>query len=106
VVVQAWIVSSILKPVIKKETYLGEGQAVLEVDVLSLNITGNGGRVGITDTSDLEDDIGRGGSLDLEGDTVGRVVLDEEVRGGLAEILLVKGGGDTREGVVDNRSEG
>jgi len=66
---------------------LGEGQAVLEVDVLSLDVTGNGGRVGITDTSDLEDDIGRGGSLDLEGDTVGWVVLDEEVRGGLAEVL-------------------
>ena len=100
------MVSFILEIVKRRVTYLGEGQAVLEVDVLSLNITGNGGRVGITDTSDLEDDIGRGGSLDLEGDTVGRVVLDEEVRGGLAEILLVKGGGDTREGVVDNRSEG
>lgn len=74
-------------------TYLGEGQAVLEVDVLSLNVTGNGGRVGITDTSDLEDDVGRGGSLDLESDTVGWVVLDEEIRGGLAEILLVRGGG-------------
>jgi hypothetical protein len=69
-------------------TYLGEGQAVLEVDVLSLNVTSNGGRVGITDTGNLEDDVGRGGSLDLEGDTVGRVVLDEEVRGGLAEVLL------------------
>jgi len=72
---------------------LGEGQAVLEVDVLSLNVTSNGGRVGITDTSDLEDNIGRGGSLDLEGDTVGRVVLDEEVRGGLAEVFPRWGNG-------------
>jgi len=66
---------------------LGEGQAVLEVDVLSLNVTSDGGRVGITDTSDLEDDVGRGGSLDLKGDTVGWVVLDEEVGSGLAEIF-------------------
>jgi hypothetical protein len=56
------------------KTYLGEGQAVLEVDVLSLNVTGNGGRVGITDTSDLKDNIRRGSSLDLKSDTVGRVV--------------------------------
>jgi hypothetical protein len=83
----------------KRYTYLGEGQAVLEVDVLSLNVTGDSGRVGITDTSNLEDDIGRGGSLDLEGDTVGWVVLDEEVGSGLAEILSVEGWGSTKEGV-------
>ena len=82
----------------RNETYLGEGQAVLEVDVLSLNVTSNGGRVGITDTSDLEDDVGRGGSLDLKGDTVGWVVLDEEVGSGLAEILLVKGRWGSYEG--------
>jgi len=82
----------------RNKTYLGEGQAVLEVDVLSLNVTSNGGRVGITDTSDLEDDVGRGGSLDLKGDTVGWVVLDEEVGSGLAEILLVKGRWGSYEG--------
>lgn len=71
-------------------TDLGEGEAVLEVDVLSLDVTGNGGRVGIPDTGDLEDDVRWGGSLDLEGDTVGWVVLDQEVRGGLAEILFVE----------------
>jgi hypothetical protein len=71
------------------QTYLGEGQAVLEVNVLALNVTSNGGRVGITDTGNLEDDVRRSGSLDLEGDTVVGVVLDEEVRGGLAEILRV-----------------
>jgi hypothetical protein len=69
-------------------TDLGEGKTVLEVDVLSLDVTGNGGRVGIPDTGDLEDDVGWGGSLDLEGDTVGWVVLDQEIRGGLAEILF------------------
>ena len=89
-VVQAWQVS-VVQIALKSKTYLGEGQAVLEVDVLSLNVTGNSGRVGITDTSDLEDDVGWGGSLDLESDTVGWVVLDEEVRGGLAEVLLVRG---------------
>jgi hypothetical protein len=85
----------------KRYTYLGEGQAVLEVDVLSLNVTGDSGRVGITDTSNLEDDIGRGGSLDLEGDTVGWVVLDEEIGGGLAEILLVE-----RWGIYQEESAG
>lgn len=78
---------SVVQNALKSKTYLGEGQAVLEVDVLSLNVTGDSGRVSITDTSDLEDDVGWGGSLDLEGDTVGWVVLDEEVRGGLAEVL-------------------
>jgi hypothetical protein len=101
VVVQAWFVSFILEILKRERTYLGEGQAVLEVDVLSLNVTGDGGRVGITDTSDLEDDIGRGGSLDLEGDTVGWVVLDEEIGGGLAEILLVE-----RWGIYQEESAG
>ena len=89
---------SVVQNALKSKTYLGEGQAVLEVDVLSLNVTGDGGRVGITDTSDLEDDVGRGGSLDLKGDTVGWVVLDEEVGSGLAEILLVKGRWGSYEG--------
>jgi hypothetical protein len=106
VVVQAWFVSFILEILKRERTYLGEGQAVLEVDVLSLNVTGDGGRVGITDTSDLEDDIGRGGSLDLEGDTVGWVVLDEEIGGGLAEILLVERWWRCKGGCEDSRRWG
>lgn len=72
---------------IKRGTYLGESQAVLEVDVLALNVTSNGIGSGILLTCDLEGNVGRGEGLDLEGGTLDGVVLEEEVRGGLAEVL-------------------
>lgn len=65
---------------------LGEGDTVLEVDVLALDVTSDGVRLGVSSTGDLEG--GRvGGGLDLEGDTVDGVVLEEQVGGGLAEVL-------------------
>lgn len=68
-------------------TYLGEDQAVLEVDVLSLDITsdGIGGRV--LNTGNLESNVGRSKSLDLERCTLDRVVLKKKVRCGLPEVL-------------------
>jgi hypothetical protein len=69
-----------------RQAHLGDGEAVLEVDVLALNVTRDLGILG-TDTSDLEGDVGRGEGLDLEGSTLDRVVLLEEVTSGLSEVL-------------------
>ena len=66
--------------------YLGDGQAVLEVDIFTLDITDNLGVLRSL-TSDLESDVGRGEGLDLERGTLDGVVLLEEVSGRLAEIL-------------------
>jgi hypothetical protein len=87
---------------IGRVTHLGEGQAVLEVDVLALNVAGDGVRGGILGAGDLEGDVGGGEGLDLEGGALDGVVLEEEVGRGLAEILLVEremrpGGGWRRE---------
>ena len=76
---------SILYSIVR--TYLGKDQAVLKVDVLALNVTGNGVGGGILGTGNLEGDVGRGEGLDLERGTLDGVVLQEEVRGGLAEVL-------------------
>jgi hypothetical protein len=53
---------------------LGDGDTVLGVDPLSLDVTGDSGRLGITKPSDLEAGGERGG-LDLERRAVDRVLL-------------------------------
>lgn len=69
---------------------LGKGDAVLEVNVLALDVTGNGGGLGVSGTGDLEGGrVGR--SLDFERGTVDGVVLEEQVGGGLAEVLWEQG---------------
>ena len=72
----------------QRTTYLGKDQAVLKVDILALNVTGNGVRGGVLGTGNLEGDVGRGQGLDLERGALDGVVLQEEVRGGLAEVLF------------------
>lgn len=68
-------------------TYLGNGQAVLEVGVLALDVTSDGVRLRVADTGDLEGDVGGGEGLNLERSAVDGVVLLEKVGGGLAEVL-------------------
>lgn len=65
---------------------LGEDDAVLKVDVLALDVTGDGVRLGVTRTGNLEGRRVRSG-LDLERSTVDRVVLEEQVGRRLAEVL-------------------
>jgi hypothetical protein len=67
-------------------TYLSDGQAVLEVDVLSLDVASDLSILRSL-TSDLEGDVGRSKGLDLEGGSLDRIVLLEEVTGRLAEVL-------------------
>jgi hypothetical protein len=62
---------------------------VLEIDILALNVTGNGVGRGVLGTGNLEGDIGRGQGLDFERGALDGIVLQEEVRGGLAEVLFV-----------------
>jgi hypothetical protein len=66
---------------------LGEDEAVLPVDVLGLNITGNDVALVVTSTSNAEGRVGRSQGLDFEGDTVEWVVLAEQVARRLAEVL-------------------
>lgn len=70
---------------------LGDGNTVLGVNPLALNVTSDCCRLGVTETGDLEGSRERGG-LDLERSTVDGVVLGEQVRGGLAEVF--PGGGN------------
>lgn len=65
---------------------LGEGDAVLEVNVLALDVTGDSGRLGVPGTSDLEGGGVRRG-LDFERGAVDGVVLEQQVGRGLAEVL-------------------
>jgi hypothetical protein len=66
---------------------LGEDEAVLPVDVLGLNITGNDVALVVTSTSNAESRVGRSQGLDFERDTVEWVVLAEQVARRLAEVL-------------------
>lgn len=68
-------------------THLGNGEAVLEVDVLALDVTVDDVGLGVAGTGDLEGNVGGGEGLDLKGGTVDGVVLEEQVRRGLAEVL-------------------
>ena len=65
---------------------LSKNETVLEVGVLSLDITADG-RVFLLTASDLEGHTGRCLGLNLEGGSVEWIVLPKEVIGGLAEIL-------------------
>jgi hypothetical protein len=71
----------------RQGTNLGDGEAVLEVDVLALNVTVDDVGLRVAVAGDLEGDVGRGEGLDLEGSAVDGVVLEEEVRRRLAEVL-------------------
>ena len=68
-------------------THLGNSEAVLEVDVLALDVTVDNVGLGVAGAGDLEGNVGGGEGLDLKGGTVDRVVLEEQVRRGLAEVL-------------------
>ena len=63
---------------------LGEGDAVLSVLPLGLEVTVDGLRLGVSDTENAEGDTVRGPGLDLERVAVDGVVLGQEVVGGLA----------------------
>jgi len=69
------------------DTHLSHGEAVLEVDVLALNVTVDGVRLGVAGASNLEGDVGGGEGLDLERGALDGVVLEEEVGRRLAEVL-------------------
>lgn len=69
------------------DTHLGNGEAVLEVDVLALDVTVDDVGLGVAGTGDLEGNVGGSEGLDLKGGTVDGVVLEEQVRRGLAEVL-------------------
>lgn len=66
---------------------LGDGQAVLAVSPLGLDVTVDGIGPGVTAASDLEGDTGRSVCLDFKAGAIVVVVLSKEVVGGLAEIL-------------------
>lgn len=68
-------------------THLGEDQAVLEVDILALDITSDSVGVRVLLAGNLEGDVGRSEGLDLERRALDGVVFEEEVRGGLSEVL-------------------
>lgn len=73
----------------RSDTHLGHGEAVLEVDVLALNVTVDGVRLGVAGAGNLEGDVGGGEGLDLERGALDGVVLEEEVGRRLAEVLVV-----------------
>lgn len=66
---------------------LGEGESVLPVGVLGLDVSEDGLGLGVLGTGDLEGDARGGVGLDLEGLAGEVVVLSEQVVGGLAEVL-------------------
>lgn len=68
---------------------LGEGEAVLPVGVLALEVAGDEVALGVERAVDLEGDVGRGRGLDLERGAVGGEVPAEEIARGLAEVLRV-----------------
>lgn len=68
---------------------LGEDEAVGLVGVLGLQLAGDSLGLVILAAGDLEGDVGRGDSLDLEVGAREVVVLAQQVVGGLAEILRV-----------------
>ena len=69
---------------------LGDSEAVLGVDVFSLQITVDDVRLGVGVTSDLKSDVGRGLGLDLEASAVDVEVFAQEVIGTFAQILRLK----------------
>lgn len=66
---------------------LGEGETVLDVDVLALEITTDVGGLAVPETSDLEGDVGRGFGFDLQLSAEDGEVSCEEIVGGLAKVL-------------------
>lgn len=70
------------------------------VDILCLEITGNAEGLGVTETGNLEGNLGGRFGLDLEGGTGEGVVLGQQVVGRLSEVLEKKEGerGRGREG--------
>lgn len=66
---------------------LGEGEAVDLVGVLALQVASDDRRFRVAVSVDLERDIGRGASLDLEGSASEVVVLAKEIVGGLSKVL-------------------
>jgi hypothetical protein len=84
-------------------THLGEDQAVLEVDILALDITSDSVGVRVLLAGDLEGDVGRGEGLDLERRALDGVVFEEKVRGGLSEVLYGSAGIPAR--VSEGREE-
>lgn len=72
---------------------LGEGDTILAVLPLGLEVTVDGLRLGVTDTENAEGDTVGGLGLDLERVAVDGVVLGKEVVGGLAKVLPGRGNG-------------
>lgn len=68
---------------------LGEDEAMLLVRVLGLEVTVDGGRLGVAKTADLEGDVGWCRGFDLERSSVEVEISDEQVVGGFTEILRV-----------------
>jgi hypothetical protein len=66
---------------------LSEDEAVLLVEVLGLDITRDRGRLGVTDTRNLEGCARRGEGLHLERGAVDGEVLAEQVVAALAKVL-------------------
>lgn len=77
---------------------LGEGDAVLAVLPLGLEVAVDGLRLGVTDAENAEGDTVGGLGLDLERVTVNGVVLREEIAGGLAKVLPGRGNGLGNDG--------
>jgi hypothetical protein len=72
-------------------THLSKRDAILNIHILSLNITSDNGALGVPRTGDFE--RGREGrGLYFEGGAVDGVVFEEEVGGGFAEVLFGRGG--------------
>ena len=68
-------------------THLGEGDAVLEVDVLPLDITGDRFGLLILSPRDLEGHIGRSDGLNFQRCPLDGVVLVKQIRKRFAEVL-------------------
>lgn len=67
---------------------LGEGQAVFAIGILCFELAGDGIRLVVTITRDFEGNIGWGLGLDLQECSGERVILLEQVIGGLSKILF------------------
>jgi len=66
---------------------LGKDQPILKVDVFPLDISRDSIARSVLLTRNFESHVARCQSLDFEGGTLDRVVLEEEVRSGLSEVL-------------------
>lgn len=65
----------------------GEDKAILVVRVLGFDITGDGLRLGVPQTSDLEGNIGGSLGLDFQGSSEDGIVLGQQVIGRLSKVL-------------------